>query len=227
MIFIGARLAGAADHAAAAESVSAEEAVSRLKAGNERFVRHEATHPDQGAERIRALSGGQHPFAVILSCSDSRVPPEVVFDQGLGDVFVVRVAGNSIDDAVLGSIEYAVEHLGSRLVVVMGHEKCGAVQAAISGHKEGGHIPSIARPIDPVVKQAQSQAGDPVHNAVVLNARHVAGQLKSSEPLLKKRVAGGTVEVLSAVYSLESGRVQFDSASDAAGHNRAETKPKP
>jgi carbonic anhydrase len=200
----------AAPHDKSASDVSPADALKRLQEGNERFARHRENHPDQSAQQVTKLAAGQHPFAVVLSCSDSRVPPELVFDQGLGDLFVVRVAGNTIDDVVLGSIEYAVEHLGSRLVLVMGHEKCGAVQAALSGKSEPGHIASVARPIEPVIEEARKQPGDPIHNTVLLNARHVARQLRESEPVLRERITSGGVIVVSAVYDLESGRVRFD-----------------
>ena len=211
--FVGnARAADA--HATDTKSVTAVQALDRLKEGNERYARHKASHPDQSTERMMGLAAGQHPFAVILSCSDSRVPPELVFDQGLGDLFVVRVAGNTLDDAILGTIEYAVEHLGSPLVVVMGHEKCGAVQAAMSDHEESGHIPSITRPIAPLAAEAKKMPGDPIHNAVLLNTRNVAGQLRQSEPFLKNRVAAGTLQIVAAVYDLASGRVTFVKEAD-------------
>jgi len=108
------------------------EALARLMEGNKRFVTRKAQHPDQTLAHLREVESGQHPFAVVLSCSDSRVSPEIVFDQGLGDLFVIRVAGNVTDDTVIGSIEYAVEHLKAPLVVVLGHQGCGAVQAAVS-----------------------------------------------------------------------------------------------
>jgi carbonic anhydrase len=196
--------------ASAESSVSAAESLARLKEGNDRYNRQEATHPDQTPERIASLAAGQHPFAVILSCSDSRVPPEIVFDQGLGDLFVVREAGNTLNDAVLGSIEYAVEHLGSQLIVVMGHETCGAVQAAMSGHAEGGHIPALTKPISPVIAEAKKMPGDPVHNAVLLNAKRVAKELSQSAPFLKQRVAAGSLDVVVAVYDVTSGRVTFE-----------------
>src|SRR5262249_39949150 len=110
---------------------TADEALAKLMDGNKRYASSHSLHPHQSAGRRHELEATQHPFACILSCSDSRVPPEVVFDEGLGDLFVVRVAGNIVDSAVTGSIEYAVEHLGTPLVLVMGHEKCGAVQATL------------------------------------------------------------------------------------------------
>ncbi|HEY4484757.1 MAG TPA: carbonic anhydrase, partial [Nitrospiria bacterium] len=123
-----------------------DKALTMLMEGNARYVEGKMLHPNQAADRMGELAKGQHPFAVILGCADSRVPPEIVFDQGLGDLFVLRVAGNIADDAVIGSIEYAVEHLGTTLVFVLGHERCGAVSAAVEvvtkGAKVPGHIGS-------------------------------------------------------------------------------------
>src|SRR5215218_7417660 len=117
------------------------DALKAIMEGNARFVAAKAAYPHQTVEQRTSVAGGQHPIAVVLSCSDSRVPPELVFDQGLGDLFVVRVAGNVADDAVIASIEYAVEHLGPTLVVVLGHEKCGAVAATLDAVKTGGAVP--------------------------------------------------------------------------------------
>jgi len=192
------------------ESVSAAEGLLRLRAGNDRYAEQEAIHPDQTSERRTSLASGQHPFAIILSCSDSRVPPEIVFDQGLGDLFVVREAGNTVNNTVLGSIEYAVEHLGTRLIVVMGHETCGAVQAAMSGHAEGGHIPALTKPIAPVIAEAKRMPGDPLHNAVLLNAQRAAKELSHAAPFLKERVAAGNLKIVVAVYDVASGHVTFE-----------------
>ena len=199
-----------AAHSATEGAVTAAEGLARLKDGNDRYARNEATHPDQTAERLTSLAGGQHPFAVILSCADSRVPPELVFDQGLGDLFVIREAGNTLNDVVLGSIEYAVEHLGTPLIVVMGHEKCGAVTAAMSDHAEGGHIPALTKPIAPVIAEAKKMPGDPLHNAVLLNAHRVAKELSQSGPFLKEGVAAGHLKIVVAIYDVASGRVTFE-----------------
>ena len=137
----------------------------------------------------KELEAGQHPFAVILSCADSRFPPELLFDQGLGDLFVVRVAGNIVDDAVLGSIEYAVTHLGAKLVMVLGHEKCGAVSAAVEGGMAAGHISALVAAIQPSVEASGKEPGDRVHSCVIANARRVAQQVRESEPVLKDAVS--------------------------------------
>src|SRR5262245_20177847 len=133
-------------------SVPADEALSRLKAGNERFAHTKMSTRKPNAKRRAATAQVQHPFAIIVGCADSRVSPDIIFDQGIGDLFVVRTAGNLVDDYALGSIEYAVEHLGSRLIVVLGHQRCGAVQAALSGGSAPGHIESLVRAIQPAVE---------------------------------------------------------------------------
>ena len=130
LVFPFSTIAKEPEHADAALKVSATEALARLKAGNARFVAGKLEHPRQTAARRTELATSQHPFAVVLACADSRTSPGLLFDEGLGDVFVVRVAGNVLNNELLGSIEYAVEHLGTQLVVVLGHERCGAVAAA-------------------------------------------------------------------------------------------------
>jgi carbonic anhydrase len=186
---------------------SADQALARLVDGNQRYVQHKEQHPDASLARRKEMEAGQHPFAVILSCADSRVPPELVFDQGLGDLFVIRVAGNVVDDAVLGSIEYAVEHLGTRLIVVLGHEKCGAVSAAVEGGDAPGHLGALVRAIQPSVAATRNEPGDRVHNCVVANARRVAGQIRASEPLLKEAVQKNGLKVVAADYALDTGKV--------------------
>jgi carbonic anhydrase len=153
--------------------------------------------------------GGQHPFAVILGCADSRVSPELLFDQGLGDLFVIRVAGNIADDAVLGSIEYAVEHLGTRLVVVLGHEKCGAVSAAVEGGEAAGHLKALVAAIRPSVESTAGDPGDKVHNCVVANALRVARQLRESQPVLKEYVEKKGLKVVAADYALDTSKVNL------------------
>lgn len=130
--------------------------MQKLIDGNKRYVEGKFIHPNQSAERRMELSKDQNPFAVILSCSDSRVPPEIIFDQGIGDLFIIRVAGNIISNEVLGSIEYAVEHLDVGLVVVLGHERCGVVSAAVAGGEVHKHISSLVEAILPAVKTAES-----------------------------------------------------------------------
>ncbi len=186
---------------------SADEALAKLMAGNQRYVLHKEQHPDQSVTRRKELGVGQHPFAVILGCADSRVPPELLFDEGLGDLFVIRVAGNIVDDAVLGSIEYAVEHLGTNLVMVLGHEKCGAVSAAVEGGTATGHIRALVTAIRPSVEESAKEPGDRIHNCVIANVRRVAQQIRESEPVLKEAVEKYRIKVVAADYSLDSGAV--------------------
>ena len=212
------------------------EAISRLKAGNARYTSgkeqppessqeraFEATNSyenagltflgmtaDQAAKRRAELTKSQHPFAIIVSCSDSRVPPEIVFDQGLGDLFVLRVAGNVIDDHSLGSVEYAVDHLAVRLIVVLGHQRCGAVKAAketiAAKGKAPAHIQSLVTAIKPAVEATVH--GD-LEATVEANVKNVTQALRSSPPILKPKVDSGEVRVIGAYYNLDTGAVSF------------------
>ena len=212
--------AATAEHGAVA-TVTAAQAVEQLRAGNARFVAHQATHPRQDAARVRALGSGQRPIAIVLSCSDSRVPPEVVFDQGLGDLFVIRVAGNIANDAVIGSIEYAVEHLGAPLVVVMGHQRCGAVSAAMAGGESGNHIHALVDAIMPVVAEAKKSTSDPLDAAVRLNVQKVVGELERSQPMLAEAAAHSKIRIVGAYYALDTGAVSLLAGKDPAGARAA------
>jgi len=184
---------------------SGEQALQSLVAGNMRYVGTKLAHPNQSAERRLEVAKGQRPFAAILGCSDSRVPPELIFDQGLGDLFVVRVAGNVVDDVVLGSLEYAVAHLGVSLIMVLGHERCGAVEAALKGGEAPGHVRSVVAAIAPAVEKVKGQPGDPLNNAVSANVEMVVAQLRSSQPVLSVIVGVGKLRVVGARYDLDSG----------------------
>jgi carbonic anhydrase len=192
-----------------ANSIGQDKALARLKAGNARFVTGKLLHPHQSPGRRSKLAEGQHPFAIILGCADSRTAPEVVFDQGLGDLFVVRTAGNVVDDVALGSIEYAAEHLGASLIVVLGHENCGAVKATLDGGKLPGHLPAIAQAIRPAVKASANQPGNALDNAVRENARLEARRIARSKPILRKLVEEGKVKIVAARYDLNTGQVGF------------------
>lgn len=191
------------------EPASGEAAWQKLKEGNQRYAAGQPAHPNQSASRRTEVASGQKPFAIILTCADSRVGPEVVFDQGLGDLFVVRVAGNILDNAGLGSIEYAVEHLGASLIVVLGHEKCGAVAAAVGGGHAPGHVHSIVKALEPAVAASKSQSGDAVDNAVRSNVQLVSKQLASAVPILSERTKTGKVKVVGARYDLDTGAVEL------------------
>lgn len=196
-------------HAEEAKGVGADEALARLAEGNKRFVEMKLTHPDQDAARRTTLAKGQQPFAVVLGCSDSRVPPEVVFDQGLGDLFVIRVAGNVADDIGLASIEYAVEHTGSRLVVVLGHERCGALTAAVKGGELPGHLPALMAALRPAVEKSKGAADDAVDAAVRANVELTAAQLRESKPVLAEMVEKGEIKIVGARYDLDTGAVEM------------------
>jgi carbonic anhydrase len=191
-------------------SVAPAEAISKLKEGNGRYTSGNLQHPGQTAERRTELAKTQHPFATIVSCSDSRVPPEIVFDQGLGDLFIVRVAGNVINDEGLGSVEYSVEHLGTRLILVLGHQSCGAVKAAretiAAKGKAPGHIESLVTAIKPAV---EATAKDDLETTVKANVKNVVRALRSSTPILKAEVDSGKIQVVGGYYSLDTGAVTF------------------
>lgn len=194
--------------------MSSEEAFQRLIEGNKRYVTAAMTHPNQAPERRVSVAGGQTPFAVVLGCADSRVPPEILFDQGIGDLFVIRVAGNTARETnVLGSIEYAVEHLGTPLVVVLGHEKCGAVTAAVNAvttnAHEPGNIGHLVASIVPAVEAVRDEPGDLLENAIRANIALTVGQLRSSEPFLARFSQEGRGKIVGAYYRLESGEVVF------------------
>jgi carbonic anhydrase len=184
-------------------------ALQRLKDGNQRFVEGKATHGHQQADRRAEIAMAQNPFAIIVCCSDSRVPPEVVFDQGLGDVFVVRTAGNVVDDVGLGSVEYAVEHFGTQLVVVLGHDRCGAVRAAVSGGEAHGHVQAVLKAICPAVERVKDQPGDPVDNAMRANVSDVVKRLRTTAPILPDRVEAGRLTIIGARYDLDDGHVEL------------------
>ncbi len=188
---------------------SNDSALIKLLEGNERFRTFKPVHPNQSENTLATLSKGQHPFAVIVSCSDSRVAPEIIFDQGLGDLFIVRVAGNIIDNLALGSIEYAVEHLGVKLIVVLGHEKCGAVDATVKHAEAPGHIKYLVSQIKPAVAIAKTQQGDLLDNSVRENVKRVVKGLENSKPLLKELYEHGEIEITGARYDLDDGSVSI------------------
>ena len=194
----------AADHPAA--SADADTALTKLKEGNLRFATSDVSQSKPTTARRKETAAAQHPFAIIIGCGDSRVPPELVFDQNLGDLFVIRTAGNLVDDHALGSIEYAVAHLGARLIVVLGHTHCGAVTAALESDHAPGHIQSLVRDIQPAVKAAKGKPGDPLAAAITENARQVAAQIKTKAMLgdLAKEV-----RIVFAVYDLDTGKIEW------------------
>ncbi len=194
--------------------MSAEQVLHELIAGNRRYVAGKLANPHHDPAARQQVLQGQHPMAVIIACADSRVPPEIIFDQGLGDLFVIRVAGNIADNAVVGSVEYAAEHLGVPLVVVLGHTQCGAVTAAArEGEAHDGHLAGVLAGIRPAVAQARAQGGEVIDAAARIHAANVAEGLRRSEPVLRALVEEGRVRILSALYHLDSGAVEFLEAS--------------
>jgi len=192
-------------------AITAQQALQKLSEGNARFVQERAAHPNQSSERRAEVLSGQNPFAVILGCSDSRIPPEIIFDQGIGDLFIVRTAGQVVDDVALGSIEYAVEHLGVPLVMVLGHDKCGAITATIAGGEASGHIGSLVAALNPAVEKAKGMGSKDqlLNNSIDENVRMITHQLRSSKPLLSKLVEEGKLQIVGARYYLDSGRVDI------------------
>ena len=183
--------------------------INKLKIGNERFASGNPIHPHQSEKRRLEVAEGQKPIAVILTCSDSRVPPEIIFDQGLGDLFVICTAGNIVDDIVIGSIEFAVKNLGVKVIIVMGHENCGAVAATIKGESEPGHINSIINAIRPAVESVKDQPGNLLENAVKVNVEVVVERLKSIKPILSGFIIEDNLKIVGAIYNLNSGLVEF------------------
>ncbi|HMV08539.1 MAG TPA: carbonic anhydrase [Cyclobacteriaceae bacterium] len=189
---------------------SAEEALTKLKQGNERFVQGKSIRPHQDLNRIKEVAAAQSPFATIVGCSDSRVPNEIIFDQGVGDLFIVRTAGQVSTYASWGSIEFAEELLGTKLIVVLGHTQCGAVNAAVKLPEVPGHIVTLINAIKPAVEKAREQhPADLLDAAIRENIRLQVEQLKSLEPTLAKRVREGSVKILGALYHLDTGKVEF------------------
>ncbi len=194
--------------------ITADEALARLAAGNERFVQGQARFPTVQKDILAELARGQHPYATIIGCSDSRVPPELVFDAGFGELFIVRLAGNVISDEVMGTLQYAGVHLGTPLFVVLGHEGCGAVQAALAAKRGGApERERIARLLDAIVPGLDRV--DPaltpeaqLHAAVEANVRWSMRQLLET-PEARARAAEGLLKLVGAVYELDTGRVRF------------------
>ena len=185
-------------------------ALNNLMAGNARYMQGSPIHPNQSAERQAEVAQGQQPWAAILGCIDSRVPPEIVFDQGLGDLFVARTAGQVIDNVVLGSLEFAVEE-GVKLIMVLGHQSCGAVKATIQTIQTNGHaesqIATLVEAIKPAVIEAESQPGDLLDNSVRANVALEVQYLKSSSQIILDALDQGTIGLVGARYDLGTGAV--------------------
>lgn len=191
-------------------TITSEEALQKLMEGNRRYIEGTPQRPNQDKERLLTVAKGQKPFAIILGCADSRVPAELLFDQGIGDIFVVRVAGNVANDpTIIASLEFAVGSLGVPLLVVLGHQYCGAVATAVKGDSMPGHLNSLTQAIAPAVERARSMPGDLVDNATTANIQLIVEKLKSLAPILSDNVQSGALKIVGARYNLDNGVVEL------------------
>lgn len=198
-----------------------DHALAMLVDGNARYVQNHTQHPHQDADTRHSLAKGQHPFAIVLSCADSRVPPEILFDQGVGDLFVVRVAGNVAEGPALASLEYGALVLKAHLLMVLGHESCGAVAAALKHEEEPGHIGGLLHLIEPAVERAESEhPPDLLDAAVRENVKDVVKGIEVNSPELAALVKKHELKIVGARYDLDTGEVTLvqDSASATRDH---------
>lgn len=198
-----------ASHQLHSESVTPDGALEMLKEGNQRFSSNKLEHKNQKLTRVMETKEKQKPFAAILACSDSRVGPEIIFDQGIGDLFVIRLAGNILTPQALGSIEYATKELGTPLVVVLGHSHCGAVSATIKGGKLPGSIGTITKEIKPAIKHAKCAIRKEVDCAAQANASYVAKSLKERSAIINEQIKNKKVKVISAFFDFDTGKVEI------------------
>jgi carbonic anhydrase len=192
-----------------AAMTNSEQALKSLIDGNVRHVQNKSVHPRQTPNHRRNLLASQRPLAAILSCSDSRVPPEMVFDQGFGDLFIVRVPGNIVSDTTLASVEFAVQMLHVPLIVVLGHTNCSAIKATINMKTLPGYLSHITAHIHPVVQLARQQTGDLLENSVQINAQMAAVQLLSYSTIIEKSVQKKKLRIIAACYDLQTGIVKI------------------
>jgi carbonic anhydrase len=194
--------------AVAQNNMTPDEALRQLMEGNQRFTAHKQKYPHQDVMRLNEVAKGQKPFAAILGCADSRVPSEIVFDQGLGDLFVCRVAGNIAIPQEVGSLEFGAAVLGAKVIMVMGHERCGAVDATLKGTPVPGQIGSLLDAIRPSLAQAKNQPGDALTNACKANIAYQVEKLKTS-PVLTDLIAKGKLKIVGGYYDLDTGKVDL------------------
>jgi carbonic anhydrase len=184
--------------------------LKKLMGGNRRFIEGKSIRPRQDSAALHGTEGGQKPFAIIVGCSDSRVPNEIIFDQGVGDLFIVRTAGQVMAQASYGSIEFATLALGSKLIVVLGHQKCGAVDAAIKRPENPpGHIVTLINAIKPAAEKSKQMPGDKLENAIRQNVIEQVNELRDLDPVLAKKYQNGEILIVGAVYDLHTGKVEF------------------
>lgn len=202
-------------------SMTAEKAINMLKEGNRRFIEASPIERDYSIQ-IEMTKSGQYPFAVILSCIDSRVPSEIVFDQGIGDLFNARVAGNCISDDVLGSIEYATKFAGSKLIVVMGHTACGAVNSACAGVKSG-HITQLLEKIHPAIQKVKKVKNETeesfIKSVTIENVKHVLLEIPKQSKEIRELIESKQIEMIGSIYNVESGKVDFFNAFESLKNN--------
>lgn len=191
----------------AEDALPPDAALQKLLSGNQRFVQQHSDHPHQSAKRLQEVAFAQHPYATILSCADSRVPVEIVFDAGIGDLFDIRVAGNIVTAEVLGSLEYAAALLGTSLIMVLGHERCGAVTAAVQNESLLGSIGSLVKAIKPAVNRVKDGADDLIELAVVENVHYQIEQMQQRSFVLAQLVNQGKVKIVGGRYDLDTGAV--------------------
>lgn len=207
------KLLGAKRQVAETQAIAAitpDAALQRLMDGNQRFTRQKRTYPHQGLKDLKTVATAQHPFVTLLSCADSRVPGEIVFDQGVGDVFDVRVAGNVVTPEVLGSVEYAAVLLKTPLIMVLGHERCGAVTAAVAGEALPGQIGAFVKAIQPALatlKYDSSELAQQIDQAVSVNVKYQVEELKRNSSLLSQLVSEQKLKIVGGRYDLDTGSV--------------------
>lgn len=192
--------------AIAKENLTPDQAIDSLMAGNQRFVDNKRKNPNQDNARLTEVAKGQQPFAAILGCADSRVPSEIIFDQGLGDLFVCRVAGNIATDEQIGSLEFGAAVLGTKVIMVIGHERCGAVDATIKGAQVPGRIGTLLEAIQPAIAQMKVPAGDRLEAATKANVLYQIEKLKTS-PVLAELIQQGKLKIIGGYYDLDTGVV--------------------
>lgn len=195
--------------------ISPQEALKRLIEGNERFANNASIHPNRYEETKNALLKQQKPFVAVLSCSDSRVPIEIIFDAGLGDIFAVRTAGHVLSKEVLGSLEYAIKSLGVKLVMILGHENCGAIRTAVDTYQNKSYgelsenLQSIMNHIYPAIEKVDCENGDFLNSAVKSNIKYQLEDLLKKDNYIETKVKNGEIAIMGALYSLTTGKVEI------------------
>jgi carbonic anhydrase len=189
--------------------VNPQQALKLLLDGNQRFANSKPTYPNQSRRRLKSITKAQSPFAAVLGCADSRVPAEIIFDRGLGDLFVVRVAGNVASDTAIASLEYATSVLGTRLIVVLGHENCGAVAAAIKNEPLPGKIGDVVEDIKPALTMVKSTSKNFTQAAVIANIQYQAEKLKEKSTIIEQLINQGKLTIVGAAYNINTGLVSI------------------